>query len=190
MTGSGPATFASTGDIASQLDETQYAQGYGPCLDAVLANELMAIADTRLEARWPQFTPVAIEHGVLSSISVPIPVLDSVAASVNVYATAAYAFGRVDREALQDLIGHAAAAIANVHLYDASKTLVEQLRTAAQSRAVIDQALGILIAQCHCTADEAFDILRTNSQRTNRKVRDLAADIVAQYAGEPVAETS
>ena len=182
VTPKAPATFASTDEVATTLDETQYEQGYGPCLDAILAGEPMLVRDARVEARWPKFTPVAVEQGVLSSLSMPIPVLESVAASVNVYAREADALGDADRAALEDLIAHAAAAIANIHLYAASRTLVEQMQAAALSRAVIDQARGILMQMHRCSAEEAFDILRRTSQHSNRKIRDIAQEIVAQIS--------
>jgi GAF domain-containing protein len=182
MVGAKPVTFASTGEVATALDETQYQQGYGPCLDAVLANAPMLISDGRTEERWPQFTPVAVEHGVLSSLSMPIPVLDSVAASVNVYACRTDEFDAAAHSSLAELIGHASAAIANIYLYDASRTLVEQMRTAAASRAVIDQARGILMQMHRCTPNEAFDILRRTSQHSNRKMRDIAQEIVDQIS--------
>jgi AmiR/NasT family two-component response regulator len=49
-----------------------------------------------------------------------------------------------------------------------------------QSRAVIEQAKGILIGQRRCTPQEAFDILVRLSQDTNRKLRDVAEALVAQ----------
>jgi GAF domain-containing protein len=183
MKGNGASTFASTGPLATALDETQYEQGYGPCLDAVLASDAMDMRDATAETRWPKFTPVAIEHGVLCSFSLPIPVLESVAAGLNVYATRKDAFSETDRDTLRDLVGFAGAAIANMHLYESSKTLVEQMRTAAESRAVIDQARGILMAQHRCGPEEAFAILRTTSQRANRKIRDIATEIVRLASG-------
>jgi GAF domain-containing protein len=180
LRGDRPTTFVSTGALATALDETQYEQGYGPCLDAVLSGDVIQITDMRVESRWPRFTPVALEHGSLSTLSVPIPVVESVAAGLNVYATEVGAFDDAERDAVVGLVGFGAAAIANMHLYEASKTLVEQMQVAAQSRAVIDQARGILMAQHGCTADEAFALLRTTSQRANRKIRDIAAEIVAQ----------
>src|SRR5881398_3159030 len=79
ISGDRPSTFVSTDELAMALDETQYEQGYGPCLDAVLSRNVMEIRDTRTETRWPKFTPVAAEHGALSMLSVPIPVVDGVA---------------------------------------------------------------------------------------------------------------
>jgi GAF domain-containing protein len=175
-----PSTFVSTGQLATDLDESQYSQGYGPCLDAVLSGNVIEIQDTRAESRWPHFTPVAAGRGVLSTLSLPIPLAAPLGAGLNVYATTESAFGVAARQGLESLAGFAAAAITNMRMYEASKTLVEQMQTAMQSRAVIDQARGILMVQHGCTADEAFDILRRTSQQGNRKIRDLAQAIVAR----------
>jgi AmiR/NasT family two-component response regulator len=56
--------------------------------------------------------------------------------------------------------------------------LAEQLASTLESRAVIDQAKGLLIGQHHRTADEAFDRLVTLSQTSNRKLRDVAAALI------------
>jgi AmiR/NasT family two-component response regulator len=61
----------------------------------------------------------------------------------------------------------------------------ENLQHALASRAVIDQALGIIMGQNRCTADEAFDILRATSQNRNVKLRDVAAAMVAAVSGHP-----
>lgn len=60
----------------------------------------------------------------------------------------------------------------------------EQIRLMARlaTMPVIEQAKGIIIAQSHCGEDDAFDMLRRASQRSNVPVRDLAARIVAQAA--------
>jgi hypothetical protein len=54
----------------------------------------------------------------------------------------------------------------------------EQLREALRTRAVIDQAKGILMARHHCSADKAFDFLRRRSQVTNTKLREVAKALV------------
>jgi AmiR/NasT family two-component response regulator len=59
------------------------------------------------------------------------------------------------------------------------------LQAALASRAVIDQALGIIMGQNRCTADEAFEVLRTASQNRNVKLRDIAADMVTSVSGQP-----
>ncbi|KES09128.1 hypothetical protein BU52_03500 [Streptomyces toyocaensis] len=60
----------------------------------------------------------------------------------------------------------------------------EQLRHALTSRAVIDQAIGIVGAERRCAPDDAFQILVGISQRTNVKLRDVAAALVGRAAAE------
>jgi hypothetical protein len=62
--------------------------------------------------------------------------------------------------------------------------LSNDLRTALASRTVIDQALGIVMAQQRCTADQAFDILRRASQNRNVKLRAIAAGVVTSVTGQ------
>lgn len=66
-----------------------------------------------------------------------------------------------------------------------SITVSDELERALASRTTIDQAIGVLMAEQRCTADEAFDLLRSHSQNSNRKVRDLAADLIQGITGTP-----
>ncbi len=63
--------------------------------------------------------------------------------------------------------------------------LIAQLRSSLATRAVIDQALGIVMARERCTQARAFEIMRSASQNGNVKLRDLAAAIVTSVSGEP-----
>ena len=80
----------------------------------------------------------------------------------------------------------AAVVLANAEAYWASRALASQLEEALASRAVIEQAKGILMATQRCGPDAAFALLRSESQNTNRKVRDVAADYVRRVSA-PVA---
>jgi hypothetical protein len=61
------------------------------------------------------------------------------------------------------------------HMHDSA---FGHLQARLESLPAIEQAKGIVMAQTGCRPDEAFDILRRASLRSNVKVRDLAADIV------------
>jgi AmiR/NasT family two-component response regulator len=63
--------------------------------------------------------------------------------------------------------------------------LTDQLRSSLASRTVIDQAIGVILAQERCTQGRAFDLLRSASQNRNVKLRDIAAAIVTSVSGEP-----
>ena len=69
-------------------------------------------------------------------------------------------------------------AAANVRVMASAAELARQLQVAMESRATIEQAKGIIMAANRCSPDAAFDILRRASQNRNRKLRDIASDIV------------
>ncbi len=171
-------TAAYTGNLALALDERQYDTGFGPCLDAAAAQTVNVIADMDSEQRWPAFVAEAAAHGVCSSVSVGIPIRETVSGGLNLYSLERDAF---DREAVltaRTFAGYAAVALANAHLYAATAALADQMSDAMASRAVIEQAKGVVIAQQRVTPDEAFEILARASQAANRKLRDIAQSIV------------
>jgi AmiR/NasT family two-component response regulator len=81
---------------------------------------------------------------------------------------------------LQVFAGFAAIALANHSLYASAVGLSAHLQLPMQSRAVIEQAKGVLAARLHCSPEDAFQHLVKQSQRTNRKLRDIAAEVVKQ----------
>jgi GAF domain-containing protein len=145
-------TAAYTGALALQLDETQYGRGYGPCLEAAVGEELREITDARTETRWPAH----VQHGSLSSLSVPVPVHQTLHAALNLYAVQAHAFGPETADVAREFASYAAVAVGNMHLYETTRQRAENLEIAMQNRAVIKQAQGILIAQRRCDAAQAF----------------------------------
>ena len=71
-----------------------------------------------------------------------------------------------------------AVAVANADAHAQLGDQARNMRVAMESRAVIEQAKGVLMAQRHVDADQAFELLREASQRSNRKLRDIALGIV------------
>jgi GAF domain-containing protein len=176
-------TAAFTGDLALRMDEAQYETGRGPCLDASSAASTISVPDMAGDSRWPKWTAGARKHGVGSSVSIGLPVQDSVTGALNIYATKPNAFDDDAVVLAQTFAGYGAVALANAHLYDATATLAQQLQAAMESRAVIEQAKGIIMSERHCSADEAFGILTKLSQDTNRKLRDVASLLVRNAEG-------
>jgi GAF domain-containing protein len=169
-------TAAYTGQLALHLDELQYEQGYGPCVDAALSGQFIEIADGRTEDRWPDYIPTFLRVGALSSLAAPVPAAQ-LAAGLNVYSRAATAFTDEHRRAAAELAAYAAVALTNVDTLQDAREQAENLRTAMESRAAIEQAKGILMERYKVTADEAFRLLTAVSMHTNRKVRELADDL-------------
>ncbi len=176
-------TAAYTGELAINLDELQYERGHGPCLEASASTASLHVPDMSSETRWPDWAQRAVQAGAHSSLSIGLPVQEKVTGALNLYATKPDAFDNDAVVLAQTFAGYAAVALANVHLYDTQATLAKHLQAAMESRAVIEQAKGIIMGDRRCTAEEAFAILSKLSQDTNRKVRDVAAALVAR-AGE------
>ena len=127
--------------------------------------------------------------GVRSVASDPLMVGGRVVGSINVYADAPQAFTPDDRSAAGVIAAHASLILATLELVESSEAKVAQLQEALTSRDVIGQAKGILIEREGCSADEAFEMLKTASQTVNRKLRLVAADVVSEAEkGRPTAK--
>ena len=172
-------TAAHTGEMALVADELQYEQGYGPCMDAGRAGVVLRIDDTRTEQRWPDYVPRVLEVGVRSSLSMPLPYQGSTIGALNVYSSQHAAFATPESVEVATAVAEAVAvAVANADAHDRLADHARNMRLAMESRAVIEQAKGVLMAQRHVDADAAFEILREASQRYNRKLREIAQAIV------------
>lgn len=177
-------TAASTDQLALEIDEEQYRVGDGPCLDAIRHNRVNRVDDCTAEARWPEFAANALEKGITSFLALPLVVRDEPIGAMNLYSKQSRGFTEIDEEVCRLFTGAAAAALANAQVYRSAVRLVEQLQDALDSRSVIERAKGVLMAREGCDADEAFRMLAGASQRTNRKLRDIAATIVSGIEGD------
>jgi putative methionine-R-sulfoxide reductase with GAF domain len=171
-------TIVASAPFVGQVDAIQYGIEEGPCISAALRGHTMRSGALGNDVQWPRFGPRAERLGVHSVLSLPLNTAGGVLGAMNVYAHQRDAF---DDHA--ELIGTlfavpAAIAVQNAQVLAQTKRLATQLRTSLTSRAVIDQALGILMSRIGCGADEAFDHLREMSQRRNEKLRDVAAEVV------------
>jgi GAF domain-containing protein len=175
-----PTTVVSTGKLATDLDETQYDKGYGPCLHAARTGELTEIPDTRLDDRWPDYLQRAVDKGNLSSLSVPLAIDkdEQVTGALNIYARRPDAFDADSRSVATRFAPYAVVAVGNLQAYQNARDMADNLQTALESRAVIDQAKGILMERHKLTADQAFQLLARASMNSNRKVRDVAEHLV------------
>lgn len=179
------STASYTGPLALKLDEWQYEEHQGPCLEAAAEQTTVSVTDLISDHRWPEWAERAATAGVRSSLSLGLSVQEKISGALNIYAVTAHAF---DEDAMlvgKTFAGYAAVALANAQLYDTTATLAEHMRKAMENRAVIEQAKGIIMFERRCTAEEAFAILSRISQDANRKLRDVAAALVAQATNRP-----
>lgn len=165
-------TPAASDDVPRHVDRIQYEVGEGPCLDAIREHAVFETGDLGREHRWPQFASRAQrETGITSMMCFRLFVEGDTLGALNLYSKAANAFGEESRTVGLIFAAHAAVALSSA-IHD------EQMEEALQSRDLIGQAKGILMAREGITADQAFDMLRRASQRLNVKLRDVAGSIV------------
>lgn len=168
-----------TAEESPELDSTQYTTGVGPCVDTYREGVVHSIPSTREDSRWRRFSEACVAHGVLSTLSVPVMSKAEKLAALNFYARSESAFGPEAEELALAFAAQAAVVISNSRAYWSARQLGEQLNEALQTRVVIEQAKGLLMSTGK-TGDQAFEVLKRASQRENRKLRDIAADLIAE----------
>ena len=170
-------TAAYDGQIAMDADELQYERGYGPCLDAGRAGELFVVDDMAAEERWPDYAVHAAERGVRSSLSVPLPFQGATIGALNNYSRHPGAFSATDLAVGEEVAAFVAIAVGNAESAARATDDVANMRQAMASRAVIEQAKGILMERYKVTSEQAFTLLTHASQRSNVKLRDVAEEL-------------
>lgn len=173
-------TAVFTGETAPEIDSIQYETGVGPCLDAFRHRQVFRIDDMEHDIQWPAFSAAAFAHGVRSSLSVPLVARHESVGALNFYSSDPNRFTDDDVEVGLTFATQAAIVLANSQAYWDARQLGEDLTEAMRSRATIEQAKGILMGANRCSPDEAFQVLVRASQRENRKLRDIAEDIVGR----------
>jgi GAF domain-containing protein len=180
-----PMTVACTDPVAEKVDAVQYELDHGPCLHAMRDGHMVKIEDTADKARWPEFERRAAAQGVRSCLALPLTSEGNRVGALNLYARRARAFGQEQARRAAAFAENASGALTLAIRLASHAALIEQLQSSLVSRAVIDQALGIVMARERCTQARAFAILRTTSQNSNVKLRDVATAIVTSVSGEP-----
>lgn len=176
-----------TGLAGEQLAELQLTLGEGPCHD-VMASAAPVLAadlgDEEFARRWPGFTPAARQLGAGAVFAFPLIVGAIRAGVLSLYRGSP---GPLPDRQLGDLLILADAAtvllLGSVH-GDAGDgggaALDGQASDLALHRAEIDQATGMLTVQLGVPAGEAFARLRAYAYAQDRRLADVAGDIVAR----------
>lgn len=179
-----PFTVAGSDDTATNLDKVQYGHN-GPCLTAMRTGEVVTINDLATEGRWDDYRLDALTHGIGSVLSVPLLISPGENGALNLYSHQPWVFTPDQVRRAEGFAGEATRALRLAWRLADKVELTGHLEAALSSRTIIDQALGIVMGQNRCTADEAFEILRAASSHRNTKLRDIAHDIIARISGKP-----
>jgi ANTAR domain/GAF domain len=171
------ATVAATSEVALQVDALQFELGQGPCLDAVFDQAIYRTGNLATDRRWKRFGPrVADSIGVVSMLSSRLFLEDDAGsvAALNLYAYTVDAFDESAEWTATVLTTHAALALSGARELGREK----RLKTALESNHTIGVAIGILMGRHGITGDQAFDVLALASQHLQRKLADVAGEII------------
>ena len=170
------STVAATDDLVRAADAIQYELMSGPCVDAIIQNTTFNAADLRTDVRWPEFGRRVVEATGISSmlaLRMFFETDDGLVAALNLFSRQTRAFGP-DSEAMGVLLAtHGALALASA----AARQQNSNLEIALRSSREIGISVGVLMALHKINREQAFDLLVIASQRTHRKVTDLAREV-------------
>jgi GAF domain-containing protein len=180
-----PLTVASAGVSAIRLDEKQYGQNDGPCLQALRTGQEVAVPETLNEHRWGGYPAYAAASGNRSSLSLPIAPRTHTAGALNLYSPRPDAFAGTGLAPLRSVAAQATGAIALAQQMADVEAFHSELRQALTTRATINQAVGITMARHSCPQDQALASLRSAAHQRGVPLHEVCAELVSQYGKSP-----
>jgi hypothetical protein len=170
---------ASTSDEAKLLELFELQNDEGPCLDCFNSGRAVVnVTPSEARSRWPRFTAAAAELGYQSAHAIPLRLRDSVIGAMNLFSVAVVELTEEDVA-----LGQAMADVATIGLLQEravrqSGLLAEQLQTALDSRILIEQAKGVLLAVGGFDVDQAFRLMRDYSRSHNQQIKVVARGVI------------
>ncbi len=171
-TGRRPEVLASTHPRVAELYRLQIEAGGGPVIAAIRQESVVVVADVAAELPWPAAWAERVRaEGIRSIVHLPLLVNGRAAAVLSLYSDVPDAFDADDLAVAHILARHASIAIANARQE-------ETLAQAVDARKLVGQAMGILMERHDLDSNQAFEVLKRYSQQTNRKLRDVAQELI------------
>ncbi len=170
---------AASTEQARLVELTQVQNLEGPCLDAFTTGRPVQQADLRAaDVRWPRFAAAAVEAGYLAVQGIPMRLRDTVLGAVNLLSEVAEPLSDDTIALGQALADAATIGIVHQRAVARQEVVTEQLQAALNSRILIEQAKGFLTHSLSVGVDEAFAVLRAYARENNRRLTDVAEDLV------------
>lgn len=181
------STVAMSSEIALAVDEAQYADDSGPCLDSIRTGTPVSAPEIDATVPWPRFREAALRLGLRASLSLPLfagrgtPI-----AALNLYGHDKAAMAPLSA-AILDLYDRPPEGGDTSHLDSlgpGAHQLLDGLEGALAVRATIQRAIGVIIAQDTTNADLAYTILRSRAAETASSLAATAESVLTRTGGE------
>jgi GAF domain-containing protein len=182
-----PTVAASSDNLARSLDELQNGFEDGPCLSALRRQEITLVQDVGSDQRWPEYLGTARERGIGLILAIPLHLSGEAEAVVNLYAAKPGSLTLLDIATAENFVANAAKSLKLALKLGALRDTSDDLAAAMKSRAMIDMAVGVIMAQRRCTHDEAIHELTQSSSARKTRLRETAAVVVGAISGRGAA---
>jgi GAF domain-containing protein len=170
---------AASSERARLLELFELQSDEGPCLDAFRTGRQVSYVDLgNGTAPWPVFAPHMRAEGFWSVHAVPMRLRRQVIGALNLFGQLPVQLPAENVRIAQAFADIATIAILQERLVKEREVLAAQLQTALDSRVVIEQAKGVLAERLGFDMDTAFSTLRDAARRANRRLSDVARDVV------------
>lgn len=170
---------AASAEFAAEIDSIQYVMlGEGPGVTAARHRRVVRSGSLGGDQQWPRFGPRAGRLGVHSALALPLVVTDQVVGAIGVYAHGKNAFDQRAVDLGELFAKPAAVAVHNARILAQALSITDRLEATLRTRPVIDQAVGVILARTGRTAEDALDHLRAVSQAEQRKLPEVARQVV------------
>lgn len=180
------ATVAASDETVAAMDGHQYATGEGPCVDASTQGRPFHFTSLDDESRWPNFTPKARALGIKAILSSPLLAGEQPVGALNIYSRAPDVFSTEEQGLAAKFASEVSIILQGAGVDLSDERWAARLSEALRTRQIIAEAQGITMDRNHVSEEEAFTLLRTDSQRRDRPLRDIAVEVVSS-AIRPVA---
>lgn len=177
------STVAASDQTILDMDADQYATGEGPCVDASIEGRWFHSQALDSETRWPAFVPKAQTLGIKAILSNPLLVGERSVGALNIYSNTPGAFHPKDQRLASVFATEASTILADAGAAVPDAQLASRLVEALHSRELISRAQGIVMQRDGVSAEAAYASLRESSRRSNRPIRELAAELGSATVG-------
>jgi GAF domain-containing protein len=183
--------LASSSELMRFMELIEVQVDDGPCYEAWRDGAVVRSHSLEHDRdRWPKFAPLAVDAGFRSAYGVPMRLRYQCIGALNLFAEETHGLDEDDEQLARALAEMATIGILHARYARDKVTLAEQLQAALNSRVTIEQAKGIVAAQADLEVDDAFALLRRHARRHNRRLTDVACDVIERRirAAELMAE--
>lgn len=178
-------SVAATDEPGRILEERQEQVGHGPCVDALVLDRITETPDLGADERWPQLGPELPRAGVRAVLGVPVRLSGVAVGALNVYRHEPHVWDKSEIAALSSYGGLIEGVLLTALQAHQRNQLAEQLQHALDNRVVIDRAVGVVMAREQVDPVTAFNRLRTRARSAERKIVDVAEELLSSIGTEP-----